>query len=119
MSFRRPASDLGLKRTVHTSWNGKQIHFRSSYEFEYAKKLDKKRIDYEVETLRIIYWDTQQQKHRYAVPDFYLPSLNMIVEVKGQFFYNRQEMIDKFKVYKKLGYNCKMILDGWEVKLPA
>lgn len=100
-----------FKQGWHTTWNKKRIFYRSSYELDYALQLDEMHIDYDCECLRIDYFDTQRQKHRIAIPDFYLPQINLIVEIKSSFTYDRQEMVDKSNAYKQLGYNFKLILD--------
>lgn len=73
--------------------------------------MDECKIDYEVESLKIKYFDTQKEKIRVAIPDFYIPSLNMIVEIKSEWTYDEQNMKDKVKAYKELGYNFKLIKD--------
>ena len=70
-----------------------------------------------MESLRIRYFDTQRGKERFAIPDFYLPETNTIVEIKGSFTLNEQNMKDKFKKYKELGYNVKLILEHKEIDL--
>lgn len=52
--------------------------------------------------------------YRCSVPDFYLPDLNMIVEIKSFFTYDKQNMLDKFKAFKDNNYNYKLIMDGVE-----
>ena len=99
----------------HTAWDNKEVYLRSSYELEYAKELDNKQIKYEVESLRIKYFDTQENSYRCSIPDFYLPDTNTIVEIKSSWTYDEQNMKDKFKAYKELGYNTKLILDKKEV----
>jgi len=99
----------------YTTWNNKQVFLRSSYEFDYAKQLDKEQIDYEVEKLRILYWDSQLLKQRIAIPDFYLTHTNTIVEIKSNYTLNEQNMKDKFQSYKDHGYKCKLILNKKEV----
>jgi hypothetical protein len=101
----------------HTTWNGKSFFLRSSYELDYAQKLDKEQVDYEVEKLRILYFDSRLMRQRVAIPDFYLPATNTIIEIKSGYTLNKQEMKDKFKVYKEHGYNCKLILDKEEIDL--
>lgn len=101
----------------HTSWNNKEVYLRSSYELDYAKELDKQQIDYEVEFKHIKYWDSQKQKYRCAIPDFYIPSTNTIVEIKSTYTLDKQNMIDKFKVFRELGYNCKLICDHNELEI--
>ena len=112
----KPHDGQIFKRSEHITWNGKKVLLRSSYELEYALKLDSQKVNYEVEGLKIKYWNTKLQKYCTAIPDFYLTETNTIIEVKGQYFFDRQEIKDKFKTYKEKGFNCKLILDGWEVK---
>lgn len=107
----------GYRQQWHITWNNKEVFLRSTYELEYAKQLDEQQIDYEVEFKRIKYFDTQRQKYRCAIPDFYIPSQNLIVEIKSNWTLDKQNMIDKFKAYKELGYNCKLICEHKEVDL--
>lgn len=107
-----PRTDESRYKTGHhMSWEGIEFYYRSSYELEYAQQLDEQRIPYRVESLRIRYFDTQRGIERIAVPDFYLPETNEIVEIKSTWTYDRQEMEDKFGSYRKLGYIPKLILD--------
>jgi len=93
----------------HTTWNGKQIYYRSSYELNYALELDKKKIPYEVEFKRILYYDTIKKEWRVAIPDFYLPLENKIVEMKSDWTYDEQNMNDKKKAYEEEGYNFELL----------
>ena len=106
-----------LKTEAHISWNGEEHFLRSSYEIEYAESLDALKILYMVESPRVEYYDSQQKVVRIAIPDFYLPESNEIVEIKSDFTLDIQEMRDKFEAYKKLGYSCKLILEKEEVDL--
>lgn len=99
----------------HTTWDGKEVYLRSSYELEYAQELDSKQIKYDVESLRIKYFDTKENIFRCAIPDFYLPDTNTIVEIKSTWTYDEQNIKDKFRAYKDLGYNTKLILDKKEL----
>ena len=47
------------KTEYHKSWENKTFLLRSSYEIDYANILDEQHISYDVETLRIYYFDTQ------------------------------------------------------------
>ena len=105
------------KQQWHTTWNNKNVYVRSSYELDYAKELDKQKIDYDVEFAHIKYWDSQKQEYRCAIPDFYIPSKNMIVEIKSSYTLDEQNMKDKFKAYKELGYSTKLICDHKEYNL--
>ena len=99
------------------SWNGTKIFYRSSYELAFSEELDRTKTAYEVESLRIRYWDSQKNKERTAIPDFYLPETNEIVEIKSSFTYDEQNMKDKFEAYRKAGYFPKLVLNGKEMAL--
>lgn len=96
---------------THTSWEGFNFHYRSSWEKEYMERLDKQKIRYEVEPFYVRYWDTQQCRERLAKPDFYLLDSNEIIELKSSYTYNEQNMKDKFQAYRKEGYIPKLLLD--------
>ena len=114
-------NETGLAKNIqqgwHTTWTGGDVFLRSSYELDYAKYLDENSISYSVENLRIEYFDTQQNKTRVAIPDFYISSTNEIIEIKSDFTLDIQEMLDKFETYKNLGYIPKLILEGKEVDI--
>lgn len=103
------------KSGYHTTWDDNDVWYRSSYELDYCKKLDNKKTEYEMESLRFQYYDTQQKCERTAIPDFYLPKTNEIVEIKSSYTYDKQNMKDKIKSYLLNGYNFKLILEGKEV----
>lgn len=54
---------------------------------------------------------------RVAIPDFYIPSTNTIVEIKSTYTLDVQNMKDKVKKYKELGYDFKLILNHQEVNI--
>lgn len=108
---------MNYKNEYHTTWNKKEVYLRSSYELDYAKELDEQQIDYEVEYFHIKYWNSQKQEYRRAIPDFYLPDTNTIVEIKSSWTLDEQNMKDKIKAYKELGFNVKLICDHKEIKI--
>lgn len=103
------------KTEYHTSWEGKKFFLRSSYETDYANKLDEQKIPYLVEELKLHYWDSQTNSERIAIPDFYLPETNEIVEIKSTYTFDEQNMKDKFAAYKKFGFKPKLILEKKEI----
>lgn len=107
-------SDYQFKHGWHVTWDNKKIYYRSSYELDYAKKLDDSRILYEVEYFRIKYWDTNENKYRVAIPDFFIVSENKIVEVKSRITFIKQNMVDKFIEYIKLGMTPILLLENKE-----
>jgi hypothetical protein len=102
------------KHGWHETWNGKKIYYRSSYELNFAINLDNNKIDYEVEYFRIKYWDSSNKKYRVAIPDFYIPHENKIIEIKSKFTLNKNNIIDKFNEYIKLGFSVLLILENKE-----
>lgn len=100
-----------FKRAYHTTWNNKRVFCRSSYEIDCCNWLDSQKIDYQMESLKIEYFNTKKNRNAIAIPDFYVPADNMIIEVKGTFTYDYQEMVDKSTEYKRLGYRFLLILD--------
>ena len=98
----------------HETWDNKIVYLRSSYELEYAKHLDQLNILYEVEKIRISYFDSKLNKYRFSIPDFYLPLSNTIVEVKSEFTYDKENMLSKVQRYIELGYNIILVLDHEE-----
>jgi len=55
--------------------------------------------------MTVNYYDSVLKKPRFAIPDFYLPNYNMIIEVKSSFTFDKQNMIDKAKAYIENGYD--------------
>lgn len=100
----------------HVTWDNKEVFLRSSYELDYAQELDALHIQYNVEPFRIKYFDTVQQIHRCAIPDFYLPNTNEIIEIKSLWTIlgKVQEIKDKFNEYVNLGYIPKLVLEHKE-----
>ena len=79
--------------------------------------LDEQHIDYEVESLRIEYYDNNKKCYRIAIPDFYIPSTNTIVEIKSNYTLNVQNMLDKKLAYENAGYKFQLILEHKETNL--
>ena len=96
----------------HTTWDKKKVFLRSMLELNVAKKLDFENIEYLVESLRIPYVNSKGLKKIY-IPDFYIPSKNLIIETKGRFYQNENCNL-KARASRELGYNYIYILDGIE-----
>lgn len=110
-----PSAFSKYKTGWHVTWEGSKVFYRSGYELKYCQELDEKKIRYFLEKLRIKYFNTDKNRQAIAIPDFYLPDSNEIIEIKSCYTYNEQEMRDKFKAYRNLGYKCKLIVDFEEV----
>lgn len=110
-------SSNDYKCGTHNTWENKKVYYRSSYELDYILKLDDEKIKYDMECLRIKYFDTQKNIIRCAIPDIYLFESNTIVEIKSTYSLDKKNMLDKIKEYKKLGYDFKLILNKDEVNI--
>jgi len=113
-----PQSNTTFKIVFHTSWFGETFCLRSSYEEDYAKLLDQSQTKYFVEHLRIKYFHSNQKRYRIAIPDFYLPDTNTIVEVKSLYWLDEDQMRDKKSAYTSLGYKFILnlehqLLENW------
>ena len=89
------------KNGWHTTWYGKEVYYRSSLELNHCKILDKETTMYDMESLRLRYWDSQSKKTRTAIPDFYLSESNTIIEIKSFYTLNKDRKKMKDKTYKK------------------
>lgn len=107
------------KSCWYTTWDKKEVYLRSSYELDFAKYLDSLQISYEVESLRIKYFDSIQKIYRCAIPDFFIPETNELIEIKSNWTLkgNVQNMKDKFNRYIELGYKPKLYLEKHEVNI--
>jgi len=94
----------------HIAWDKTKQYYRSSYELNFYKFLDNKKISYISEGIRIRYFDSVQNKMRIAIPDILMN--NIIIEIKSDYHYNKQEMMDKFKAYNKSGFKALLLLEG-------
>ena len=113
-----PSNKIAYKHIFHKSWFGETFCLRSSYEHDYARNLDSEKTKYYVEHLRIKYFNSTDQRYRIAIPDFYLPASNTIVEVKSTYWLDELEMRDKQKAYTSLGYKFILnleheLLENW------
>lgn len=101
---------------IHKTWFGEEVYLRSSYEESYAKLLDQQKVYYEVEPFNVRYYDTTTARYRIAVPDFYIPSLHKIVEIKAEYWLDQEEMDCKEKEYRRLGFQFELVVG--KVKFP-
>lgn len=93
----------GIKQS-YTDGVGRQFTFRSKIELNTAKVLDRYKIGWEYETIEIPYFDTQQQKERLYLIDFYIKAKNLILECKHSSDIEKQLVQDKKIACERLGY---------------
>jgi hypothetical protein len=99
----------------HKTWNDKNVFYRSLLEKNYYIVLDKQKIDYDVESLRIKYFHPKLNRVRFAIPDIYIPSTNTIIEIKHRNTLDTDIMKIKKAAYINEGYNFKLVLEGKEI----
>lgn len=103
----RHSEHPNYKSGWHQTWYGDSVYLRSSYEYKLAQLLDEKKIYYQVECMSIPYVDIDG-KCRVAIPDFYIPHANLIIEVKSSYTLNAQNTLVKAKKYLEKGYDFKL-----------
>lgn len=103
----------------HIGWNGRTHYYRSSYELDMMKHFDDLEMDYLTEPAKILYWDSQKEKERIAIPDFIVSDI-LLYEIKSYWTYDRTNMEDKFRAYREVGYEPALVLEGilYEDELP-
>lgn len=87
----------------------KGLFLRSNWEREVAKFLDTNQIEWKYESLKIPYLDSEKDIERTTIPDFYIPSINTIIEVKSNAEYNSQKTRDKTSAIQDRGFNFILI----------
>ena len=82
------------------------LNYRGSYELDFLEK----------------YYDIMSIKNRITIryndnkiyfPDFYIPDLNLIVEIKSDYYYNKylSKNLDKQKACLEQGYNFIFVIN--------
>ncbi|MBS3167618.1 hypothetical protein J4216_00655 [Candidatus Woesearchaeota archaeon] len=103
------------KKIIYNSKSNGKVYFRSKWELEVAKLLDKSNIKWLYEPFAIPYTDDNKKKHN-TIPDFYLPKYKSIIEVKG----DRKDFIsnikNKEKGIRKKGFNFYLWMEK-EIKM--
>ena len=104
------------KNEWHTTWDNKKYFLRSTYEIRFANLLDKYKIKYGVEEKYFTYLSSQTQKTKGAIPDFFLPKYNYIIETKGEHLYDEIDLKDRKSVIEESPYTF-IVLRLEEIKL--
>jgi len=85
------------------------VYYRSSYEFDFLYRYYDKYKIINGPTTRYLY----NGKNKIYYPDFLLPELNLIVEIKSSYLAvnDHEILVCKEKAIKKMGYNFIMIIN--------
>jgi hypothetical protein len=81
----------------------KKEKVRSLYEVMAANWLAKHEIEYFYEGKMLVFPDFKELKISFAVPDFFLPDFNCIIEIYGQYRDSRARTIKKNRAYRYYG----------------
>lgn len=107
-------SRYGVSNPAHLSFHGTRrfdhngVKMRSRYETRFASVLDSFGIPWEYEAHRFNFKDGSGS-HVYA-PDFFLPSLNLFVEVKSDYTYLKDSESVEFQLSAVRDQGCKILL---------
>jgi len=85
--------------------NGVKMVLRSGWEREVAQFLDENNFDWKYEPFFIEFKESQTNENHFTLPDFFIPNLRTIIEVKSDKEFNSQKTIDKIKGMKEFGFN--------------
>ena len=88
---------------------GKEYFYRSSYELEMIKLLERKNVDFSLNKFHISYKSSKDNKEHDGYPDFYINKYNLIIETKSFKKFDEQNLTDRYKTIKKQGYDFIVI----------
>lgn len=88
------------------------VMYRSSYEFKLSKLLNELGFEYKYESLWIDYYDPERKKNRKYNPDFFIPSLNLVLEVKPLIFIDNEVVLAKKQAVLNEGYRFNFITEN-------
>jgi len=98
---RQQKSGFKVKKYKNT-----EIYYRGSYELDFLQKFHNK---YVLENAPSISYFINNKKHIYF-PDFYISSLNLIIEIKSSYYYNKYKDICILKQKAAINNGFKYIL---------
>lgn len=90
---RQYTTSFSTRSLIYTSPHGRRCTFRSSWEIEFAKKLDQDGIDWAYESHSFLLSDGG-----YFIPDFWVPDWNVFIEIKG---YMREDAAVKLAMFRR------------------
>jgi hypothetical protein len=96
---------------VHIKPDNSTVKLQGTWEVVFARHMDRLNIEYESHRGTIKYFYRGVERSYY--PDFYIPAMNVYVDVKGAFFNELQR--DKFSSIKECNPNIEIYLVTKEV----
>ena len=92
-----------------TKKDGTLVKYRSSWEFRVSEMLDDLGIEYQYESGRFEY--LLDGDLRVYVPDFYIDSKKLYLEVKPEYYTNHPINVEKFKSVRNSGYKFLVVTE--------
>ena len=102
---KNPSSNFGKPYSGWCSYNG--VNFRSSWEKKFAQDLDSIGVSWEYEQYEFSYINFQGKKSRYLV-DFFLPTFQIFVEIKAQYFFDENTEL-KIRCVENQGHQILLL----------
>jgi hypothetical protein len=97
---KKKLSEIGrskkYRRIMRHTQEYKGVLYDSSWEVEFAKRLEELGIDFERPKIPIEYKDAENNTHNYF-PDFYIPKINKFVEIKNPYLFNNDPKVQILK----------------------
>lgn len=98
----------------YTRKDGSVVLFRSTYEVTCSEYLDDLGYEWEYEKEHFEVYIPDERKVTYYYPDFYIKELNLYIEVKSSFYYNKCKSLNdlKFAKIRESGYNFLLVMEN-------
>lgn len=87
----------------------KNLILRSNWERIVAEFLDKNNFLWEYESKIILYFDRDRKIYANTIPDFYIPSINTIIEVKSNAEFKSNKTEDKIIGIRRRGFRALLV----------
>lgn len=118
MTINTPDESSFIHGWYYSDINQSNFYYRSNYELQLMKILDAHNIKYSCNAFKIKYFDSKLNVTRTGFPDFLLPDYKLVIETKGHIFYDEDNLNDRYKVIKDMGYKLIIIeLNGSKFRI--
>lgn len=93
--------------------DGSEVYMRSTYEVRCSEYLDDLGIAWEYENDSYLLWFEDGRRVRYYIPDFYLKDYDLFLEVKSDFYYNKDREGIEYRIQQMriLGHRVVLVRD--------
>ena len=97
----------------YTRSDGSKVKMRSTYEVTCSEYLDRMNLKWEYEKDFYLLWFDSDRRRRYYIPDFYIESLDLFLEVKSDFYYNKGREDIENRIYQMglMGHRVVLVRD--------